>query len=317
MVGPRDTVAWSETDTKVDNIRSFNRFYTQRIGVLEEHMLDTPYSLTEARILFELGQRDDLTATDLARLLNLDTGYLSRNLSAFEMNKLITRLPASADRRKRLLALTPKGQSAFTDLVERAKDQIKAMLEGLGEESQNQVVEAMSTIQGILDPDAPKPTSVVIRSHRPGDIGWIVQRHGELYNLEYRWDETFEALVAAILGELVPMFDHRRDHIWIAEVGGVRAGCVVAARADDNILKLRLFLVEPWARGRGVGKQLVDEFIRFARQAGYQKITLWTQSVLTAARHIYEKAGFELKAEKPHHSFGHDLVAETWERELR
>ncbi|UCD36691.1 MAG: bifunctional helix-turn-helix transcriptional regulator/GNAT family N-acetyltransferase [Fidelibacterota bacterium] len=306
----------SETSQRIAAIRQFNRFYTQKIEVLSEGLLDTPYSLSEARVLFELGQRQDLTVTKLADLLSVDAGYMSRLVSAFEKNGLVTRTRSELDGRQWNLTLSSKGQDVCADLNSRANLQVDAMLDSLTDEAQIRLLGAMSAIEDILTTRSAENGPIVIRTHRPGDIGWIVQRHGVLYNEEYQFEETFEALVADILAKLIKTYDHKKDHIWIAEIDGERVGSIVASRGSQNTVQLRLFLVEPWAREKGIGKLLMKEYIQFARQAGYKRITLWTQSILDAARHLYELSGFELVAEESHHSFGRDLVAETWELEL-
>jgi DNA-binding MarR family transcriptional regulator/predicted N-acetyltransferase YhbS len=304
------------TDQKVDMMRSFNRFYTKQIGVLSERLLGTPYSLTEARILFELAQGQNLSAINLIRKLGLDAGYMSRILTSLENAELLTRVPSEADKRRRLLKLTDRGQKAFNTLNGLARAETETLLANLTHQNQHRLLRAMSTIEHILSPDSAKSPSIVIRTHRPGDIGWIVERHGELYFNEYRFDETFEALVAEILAGLIKGFDPRKECIWIAEVNGERAGTILTARRSESIALLRLFLVEPWARGNGIGRRLVDESVRFSRAAGYKRISLWTQSILVAARHIYENAGFILTKEEPHHSFSRDLTGETWEKDL-
>ena len=305
-----------DINQRVDALRHFNRFYTRQIGVLDEHMLNTPYSLSEARVLYELANSQQVTATQVADELGIDAGYLSRMLASFERKGLITRKPLASDRRKRIPKLAARGRSVYRTLANRARDDVKSMLADIPVRDQERTIRAMATIREVLNDRATVTAPVVIRTHRPGDIGWIVERHGAIYTQERQWDQTFEALVAEILVELIRVYDHRKDHIWIAEIDSKRAGCIVMARADDAVVKLRLFLVEPWARGRGIGRQLVEESIRFSRRAGYRKITLWTQSELHAARHLYEEFGFHLVAEKAHHSFGHDLVGENWDLEL-
>jgi GNAT superfamily N-acetyltransferase len=215
-----------------------------------------------------------------------------------------------------MLKLSDKGKKAFSILNSRSKDQVKAMLTSLPEEDRIRLLKAMSMIKEILNPRAEKSSPVLLRTHRSGDIGWILQRHGILYNEEYRFDETFEALVAEILSKTIMTYNHKKDHIWIAEIDGERAGTILVTEAEKSIAQLRLFLVEPWARGQGIGKILIEECIRFAKQAGFKKMKLWTQSILHAAGHLYERSGFELTAEEPHRSFGHDLIAQIWELEL-
>jgi len=301
-----------ELDQRIEVVRRFNRFYTQKIGVLTDQMHDTPFTLTEARVLFEIGSRGPMSASQLTEELGIDPGYLSRLLASFESQRLILRSSPAGDRRKRISELAPKGRAVYQTLVDRAREDIKSLIDNLSDESQAQVVRAMTTIRETLSATRNGSAGVMIRTHRSGDIGWIVERHGDVYHREYGWDQTFEALVARILAELVDSFDDQKDRIWIAEIDGERVGCILAARADDEIVRLRLFLVEPWARGRGIGKRLIQDFLGFARSAGYRKAVLWTQSNLVSARHLYEKFGFTKVEEEAHHSFGHDLIGEHW-----
>lgn len=301
---------------RIETVRSFNRYYTKKIGVVTERLLETPFSLPEARILFELAHNQGLNVTKLSEILQLDAGYLSRLIQSLDKKGLLKKSQSEADGRRKLLNLTNKGERAFAALNSRSAEQVRAMLHNLPEESQVRLLKAMSDIINILDPDLTKPSRVLLRTHRPGDIGWIVERHGFLYNMEYRFDETFEALVAGILAKLIKTYDHRNEHIWIAELDDKRAGTILVSRAGESTAQLRLFLTEPWARGQGIGKMLMNECLTFARQAGYKKMKLWTQSILHAARHLYETAGFKLVKSEPHHSFGHDLVAEIWEIRL-
>ena len=301
---------------RVAAVRRFSRFYTRQIGLLHERLLRSPFSLTEVRVLYELAHHDEPTATDLGRELGIDAGYLSRILRRFEKQRLINRKPSTADGRQILLRLTKRGQEAFATLDARAGDEIGAMLVGLTGAEQRRVLEGMRTIERLLGPPPERKASYLLRPHQPGDMGWVVHRHGVLYAKEYGWDEQFEALVAAIVAKFIQHFDPRRERCWIAEIEGAIVGSVFLVKQSKTVAKLRLLYVEPEARGLGLGTRLVNECVRFARQAGYRKITLWTQSVLHAARHIYEEAGFQLVHEEPHHSFGHDLIAETWELEL-
>ena len=303
-------------ETKIDTIRRFNRFFTRRIGVLREGLLHTPYSLTEARILFEIANRDDLSGSDLSRELGLDPGYLSRILSGLERRNLIEKTPSKADARRRLLALTPEGEDAFSLLDARSRQEVAQMLGELSEEEQRRLLQAMRTIEGLLDKDLKYSEPFLLRTHEPGDIGWVVHRHGVLYAQEYGWDERFEALVARIVADFINNLDPARERCWIAEMEGERVGCVFVVKASDEVAKLRLLLVEPKARGLGLGSRLVEECIRFVRSRGYKTLTLWTNSVLDAARHIYEEQGFKLVEEEEHHSFGKDLVGQTWELAL-
>jgi len=311
-------------DQHIESVRRFNRFYTQKIGVLEEGLLHSPFSLVQVRVLYELAHRDQPTAAELAKDLGLDAGYLSRTLSDFEKRGLIEKKASEADGRQSLLLLTEQGQQAFAPLNERAQQEIGALLKTLSAPEQNQLISAMHTISGLLSarselqPEAqPKTkTPYILRPHQPGDMGWVVHRHGVLYAQEYGWDERFEALVAGIVAEFIQHYDSRRERCWIAEKDDEIVGSVFLVKQSKTVAKLRLLLVEPSARGLGIGARLVSECVRFARQAGYRKITLWTQSVLHAARHIYKKAGFRLARKERHNSFGYDLTGETWEMEL-
>jgi len=302
---------------RVAAVRAFNRFYTRHIGVLSAGLLDTPYSLTEARLLFEIGARDVCETGELRRMLGLDAGYLSRILSRFEADGLITRERSAADARRQVIRLTETGRKARAMLDERSAGQIRNVLAPLSEEDQRRLVSAMGVIQEILGGARPA-RPYVIRPPRPGELGWVVHRHGVLYNREYGWDETFEALVAEIAAAFVRDYDPRRERCWIAEKDGENVGSVFLVKhpEQEGVAKLRLVLVKPHARGLGIGRRLVQECTRFALQAGYRKITLRTNSVLVAVRRIYEKEGYRLVHSEPHHSFGHDLVRETWELEL-
>jgi DNA-binding MarR family transcriptional regulator/GNAT superfamily N-acetyltransferase len=360
----------------IARVRAFNRDYTRRIGVLSEGLLDSPFSLTEVRVMYEIAHREAVTAGELAQELELDKGYLSRILKRFEAKKLLARRAAPEDARRQHLRLTPAGLRVFMPLEQRSQEQIRGLLAGLDDARRREVLEAMDVIQqaftarkseagpeaggrrksgaaqeegraarksgatpeegraasrsgaapGETGADASgtaaavargvNATPVTLRSHRPGDMGWVVQRHGEIYHQEYGWNEEFEALVAEIAAEFIRKLDVARERCWIAEHAGRRVGCIFLVAKDAVTAKLRLLLVEPDARGLGVGRRLVAECVRFARDSGYQKIVLWTQSNLTAARGIYSKAGFLKTAEEPHHSFGYDLVGETWELNL-
>ncbi len=306
-----------ELDQRIAAIRRFNRFYTKRIGVLGEGLLDSPFSLTEVRILYELAHRDNPTATDLARELGLDPGYLSRILSGFEKRGFLKKLPSESDGRQTLLSLTPQGREVFAPLDARSDGEIAAMLRELPPSGQSRLIEAMHTIEKILgERSQQEKISYILRPPQPGDMGWVVHRHGALYEQEYGWDEQFEALVAEIVAKFVQHFDPKRERCWIAERDGEIIGSVFLVKQSDEIAKLRMLYVEPTARGLGIGRRLVEECIRLARQIGYRKMTLWTQSNLAAARAIYEKCGFRLVYEETHHSFGHDLISETWEMDL-
>ncbi|HEY8369812.1 MAG TPA: GNAT family N-acetyltransferase [Thermodesulfobacteriota bacterium] len=306
----------TDLDRRIDAVRRFNRFYTQTIGALHEGHLRSPFSLTQARVLYELAHRHEPTAAALAADLGLDAGYLSRILRGFERKGLIARRPSRTDGRQSLITLTARGREAFAPLDARAREEVGALLERLSEAEQGRVVEAMQTIERLLGPEPASRAPYVLRPHRPGDMGWVVQRHGEIYAQEYGWDETFEALVAEIVAKFVRNYDPKRERCWIAEKDGENVGSVFVVQQSKTVAKLRLLLVDPKARGLGLGTRLVDECIRFARQAGYRKLTLWTNDVLHAARRIYERAGFRLVHRERHRSFGHDLVGETWDLTL-
>ena len=300
----------------IEAVRRFNRFYTRRIGVLEEGLLESPFSLTEARVLYELAHRDRSTAAEIGKELGLDAGYLSRILRGFERRALVAKEPSTTDGRQNLLALDADGRAAFCRLEQAARDQIGALLGALPEGGRGRLLEAMRTIERLLGAPAEARAPYVLRPHQPGDLGWIVHRHGALYAEEYGFDEQFEALVAAIVAQFGRRHDPRRERCWIAERDGAPVGSVMLVRQSDEVAKLRLLLVEPETRGLGIGARLVEECERFARRAGYRTITLWTNSILHAARRIYEHAGYRLVREEAHHSFGQDLVGETWERAL-
>lgn len=301
---------------RVAAVRRFNRFYTRRIGVLREGFLKTPFSLTEGRVLYELAHRDAVTASALARELDLDPGYLSRILKGFEARSMIARTTSPEDARQSLVSLTETGRLAFAPLNQRSEEEVGAMLGVLPAPAQKRLVAGMAEIETLLGEHATPAAPYLLRPHRPGDIGWIIHRHGALYAEEYGWDESFEALVAEIAAKFLRDFDPRRERCWIAEREGEILGSVMVVHQSDEVAKLRLLLVEPKARGLGIGRRLVEECLSFARLAGYRRMTLWTNDILHAARRIYEQAGFQLTAEEPHHSFGKDLVSQTWERDL-
>jgi DNA-binding MarR family transcriptional regulator/GNAT superfamily N-acetyltransferase len=303
-------------DQRVQAFRAFNRFYTQRIGVLRKGLLGSRFSLAEARVLWELAHRDRPTASELGRDLGLDAGYLSRILRGFDRQGFLKKEVSTDDGRQSHLTLTAAGREAFADLDRRSEKELSAVLGDLPAPLQERVVEAMRTIEEVLGAPASPKSEVVLRSPQPGDMGWVVHRHGALYAREHGYDAEFEALVAEIVAKFVERFDPRQERCWIAEKDGEILGSVFLVRKSKTVAKLRLLLLEPQARGLGLGTRLVDECVRFAREAGYRKITLWTQSHLAAARRVYEKAGFKLVGEKPHRSFGLDLVAETWELDL-
>jgi DNA-binding MarR family transcriptional regulator/N-acetylglutamate synthase-like GNAT family acetyltransferase len=299
----------------IDAVRRFNRFYTRRIGVLREGLLGSPYTLTEARLLYELAQGGQATASALGRELGLDLGYLSRLLQGLRRRGLVRAKRAAHDGRQSLLTLTAKGRQAFRVLNSRSRDEMASMLKPLGERDRNRLVEAMRTVQGLLTSEK-TDSAVLLREPRPGDLGWVVHRHGALYAEEYGWDERFEALVAGIVARFVKHFDAARERCWIAEIDGERVGAVLVVKQSRSTAKLRLLIVEPRARGRGLGRRLVEECIAFARAKGYRKLALWTQSNLAAARAIYKRCGFRRVRKERHSSFGYDLVGEFWQLEL-
>jgi DNA-binding MarR family transcriptional regulator/GNAT superfamily N-acetyltransferase len=300
----------------VEAVRRFNRFYTQRIGVLHEGLLGTEFSLAEGRVLYELARRDGPTASDLVRDLGLDSSYLSRILKSFEKQGLLRRSPATDDARRRLLTLTARGRKAFAPLDARSRAEIGAMLAPLAVAEQNRLVGAMDTIESALAGSSAQNPPYRLRPQAPGDIGWVVSRHGALYAQEYGWDSTFEALVAEIAARFLRHFDPRGESCWIAERRGENVGSAFVVKQAKTIAKLRLLLVEPSARGLGIGRALVAECVGFARAAGYRKVVLWTNDILHAARHLYVEAGFVLVKEERHHSFGRDLVGQNWALDL-
>ena len=301
-------------EQRITAVRRFSRFYTRQLGLLRESLVATRFSLTEARVLYELAHREQVTASALAAELDLDHGYLSRILRGFGEEGLLKKVPAPDDRRQSLITITAKGRKAFAPLNQGSHDQVAELLGSLSDAEQARVVGAMATVESLLGDKQDPP--IVLRPHRPGDMGWVTSANATLYAQEYGWDMSYEALVARITADFIDNFDARRERCWIAEIDGERVGSVFVVRKTDAIAKLRLLIIDPKARGRGLGKRLVEECLRFAREAGYSSMTLWTQSCLTAARGIYARAGFKLVAEEPHHSFGVDLVGETWEREL-
>jgi DNA-binding MarR family transcriptional regulator/GNAT superfamily N-acetyltransferase len=303
-------------EQRVGAVRRFNRLYTRRIGVLRDNFLDSSYSLAEARVLYELARRERLTATEIAADLGLDHGYLSRILRGFGERGLVAKAPSPTDRRQSLLSLTVKGRVAFAQIDQRSQSEIADMIGKLSPIDQERLIGAMRTIESVLDKSPASEPPYLLRPPRPGDMGWIVSRHGALYREEYGWDERLEALTAEIVAAFIRDYDCKRERGWIAEREGENVGCVLLVKETEEIARLRLLLVEPKARGLGIGARLVEEALRFAREANYRSITLWTHSVLTAARHIYERAGFKLTASKEHDEFGKTLVGETWELEL-
>src|ERR1700733_292668 len=303
-----------DLDRRIAEVRSFNRFYTRGIGVLNEGLLRSPFSLAEARVLYELAHRDKPTASGLRQELNLDAGYLSRILRGFEKRGFIRKTRAAKDGRQSLLSLTARGSAAFAGLNERSHDEIQTMLSSLSEAQQHRIVEAMQTIGEVLGaPHPSRPAAYLLRPRQPGDMGWVIERHGVLYAREYGLDEKFEGLVAGIVARFLERYDAKRERCWIAERDGAPVGSVFLVAKSARVAQLRMLLVEPHARRLGIGRRLVDECIRFARQAGYGKVILWTNDVVVSARRIYEAAGFRLAEQKPHQSFGQRLVGQTWE----
>jgi DNA-binding MarR family transcriptional regulator/GNAT superfamily N-acetyltransferase len=298
---------------RIAAVRHFNRFYTRQIGLLREKPYQSPLSLTEVRVLYELAHRQKPTARELSNDLGLDAGYLSRILTGFKKRGCLVKQPCDADGRQSLLSLTARGRKVLAPLDARSRKEIGKLLSGLSAAEQGHLINAMHTIEKLLGARSEKKPAYILRPHQPGDMGWVMHRHGVLYAQEYQYDEHFEALVAEIVAKFVQHFDPKRERCWLAEKDGEIVGSVFLVKHSKTVAKLRLLLVEPAARGLGIGKRLVEECVRFARRVGYRKITLWTQSSLRAARGIYEKAGFRLVEQKKHHSWGHDLVAETWE----
>jgi len=314
---PASETSGTPRDGRVRAVREFNRVYTNLIGLLHGGYLDSPYSLTEARVLFELAHAGEAGGSEigtLRRSLDIDAGYLSRILARFEADGLITRRRSESDARRRVITLTPAGEQALRGLDQRSAEQIGVLLDQFTEAEQQRLITAMATIQEITQRRG-RLAAFVLRTPRPGDLGWVVQRNGALYTQEYGWDASYEALVARIVADYAGRADPR-EAAWIAELDGTPAGCVFCMRKDDRTAQLRLLLVEPAARGLGLGEHLVAECLAFARRAGYREIVLWTNDILAAARRIYQRAGFELVDSDPHHSFGHDLVGQNWRLRL-
>lgn len=311
-------MAESSLEQRIKAVRHFNRFYTRQLGLLQESYLESPYSLSEVRVLYELAHRESTPAVTLATDLGLDAGYLSRILRRFQQQGLVTKQPSASDGRQLLIRLSDAGAAAVADLERRSSHEIARLLERTPPERQQHLVAAMRTIEAVLDPASPPNTPYLIRPHRPGDLGWIVARHGAIYAEEFGWDITFEAVVARIAADFIDHFDPARERCWIAERDGVTIGSIALVTHPDRpgVAKLRLLLVEPSARGLGVGRRLVDECLRFARQTGYQTVTLWTYDCLTSATRIYASVGFRLIHESPQRAFGRDLVEQTWELAL-
>ena len=303
----------------VAQVRCFNRFYTRLVGALDEGHLHSSFSLAETRVLYELAHADRRTATELGRDLRLDPGYLSRMLRGFERRGLVERVRSASDGRRSHLQLTRKGRSTFDDLDARASEAVAQLLEPLADGQRRQLLTSIRTIESLLGATSPPPQApFVLRPHRPGDMGWVVHRQAVLYGQEYGWDERYEALISRIVADFIERFDPRRERCWIAEREGEIVGSVFLIKHPerDGVAQLRMLYVERSARGLGIGRRLVEECTQFARQTGYKTITLWTNSVLTSARKIYEAEGYQLVHEEPHSRFGHGLVGQTWELEL-
>ena len=306
----------SQPEDQIAAVRAFNRFYTRKLGVLDQQLLKSPFSLSEARVLYELANRQNAAAKAIGIELGLDPGYLSRIIQSFDENGLITRKPLPSDRRQYRLSLTAKGRQAFAKVDRSSHDDVADMLATLPRDNSRRLIEAMAMIERLLGDPRVSPPPAILRGYRPGDMGWVVQSHGSLYASEYGFDSSFEGLVAEIAAKFLASFDASRERCWIAEIDGAQVGSVFLVRHTDDVAKLRLLLVDPAGRGQGLGRRLVAECLSFARQCGYRKITLWTQSILVAARKIYQDAGFVRVATEPHRSFGQSLIGETWELTL-
>jgi len=307
-------------DARVAAVRRFNRFYTRQIGVLRKSFLDSPYSLAEARVLYEIANSDPTTASEIGRKLDLDAGYLSRTLRNFEKRGLIVRKTSARDGRQSHLKLSLLGRKAFAPLEQRSQRDTGAMLAKLAPADRGRLIDAMRTIETLLAGEnaaqSPPKTPYTLRAPIPGDFGWVIKRHAELYAQEYQWKAPFEGLCAQIVADYANNNDSKRERCWIAEIGGENVGCIFLAKESATVARIRLLLVDPKARGLGLGDRLVAECVRFARRAGYKKVTLWTHSVLTAARHIYQKSGFKLMRTERHRSWGRPVVSEYWDLRL-
>ena len=310
------TTTARQINERTEAVRRFNRFYTKQIGVLQESLLDSGYSLTEVRVLYELAHSKQLTAKELGKELALDPGYLSRMLANFDKLKLVERTVSESDGRQTLLRLTRRGQAEVAQLEDGSRALVNEMLEKLAESEQKNLVRCMHSIESILTGGGDAAPAFILRPHQPGDMGWVVYRHAVLYGQDYGWNSEFESLVAEIVAKFINEFDSNRERCWIAERGTEIIGSVFLVKESDTVAKLRLLYVEPSARGLGVGARLVSECVNFARLVGYKKVTLWTHDIQHSARRIYERAGFKLVEEKPTHNFGHDLTAQTWELDL-
>lgn len=300
----------------IEAVRRFNRFYTRQLGLLDEGLLDSPYPLTEVRVLYEIGQRDDHTAADLVRTLGIDAGYLSRILKKFERRGWMERRVSEQDARRMLLRITDAGSRALEPLDRASRQQVGTMLAPLSPHDRKRLLGAMQTVEALVGEGAGAKPPYTLRRHRIGDLSWVARRHGMLYAEEHGWDPTFEALVAKIGAEFIEHYDPERERAWIAEIGDEIVGSVFIVRESDHVAKLRMLYLEPHARGLGLGRRLVEEAIAFARAAGYSSVTLWTVDILHAARRIYQAAGFELASETPERAFGHDLVHQHWTLQL-
>jgi DNA-binding MarR family transcriptional regulator/GNAT superfamily N-acetyltransferase len=309
-------MAEPHSDDPIAAVRAFNRFYTRKLGVLDQQLLKSPFSLSEARVLYELAHRENPAAKEIGVELGLDPGYLSRIIQKFDDDGLITRKPLPSDKRQTRLGLTARGRQAFAKLERSTQDDIAAMLAALPPRDGQKLIGAMAAIERLLGASSGAAPPATLREPRPGDMGWVVQSHGALYASEYGFDSSFEGLVADIAAKFLTSFDASRERCWIAELDGGQVGSVFLVRHTDDVAKLRLLLVDPAGRGQRLGQRLVGECISFAQACGYRRITLWTQSILVGARKIYQDAGFVLVASEPHRSFGQSLVGETWEREL-
>lgn len=308
-------MATSELEENVAAVRRFNRFFTQKIGVLHKGLLDSPYSLTEVRLMYELAHRDAPTAAELSEELGIDPGYLSRMLRRFEREKLLKRRKSSADARRTHLSLTARGRKVFAGLDRRSHDEVRDMISVLDDGERSELVTAMQQVETLLRPVA-EPLSSLIRPHRNGDLSWVIWRHSVFYQGEFGWSDRFMAVVARAVAQFIDTNDARHERCWIAEHGGRRVGSVFLVRETDELARLRLLLVEPEARGLGLGRRLVEECITTARELGYRRMTLWTNSELHAARRIYESFGFQLMNEKPYPEFAPDFVGQDWELDL-
>ncbi|MFI7677095.1 GNAT family N-acetyltransferase [Actinophytocola sp. NPDC049390] len=304
-------MATTVSPDRIAAVRAFNRSYTKFLGALNEHLLSTPFSLTEARVLFELGQRDETEVTVLRQLMGLDAGYLSRLLSRFEDNGIVRRDRSGADARRQVIRLTNKGRDAFRVLDTKSVGQIRELLADLTDDEQVRLIEAMEMIRNRVDRPTARP-DVALRDPEPGDFGWVIERNGALYATEHGWDSSYEALVARIVADYLADHDPERERAWVAELNGERVGAIFCVREDDTTAKLRLLHVEPTARGAGVGTVLVEECVRFAKSAGYRRMELWTVSLLAPARRIYQRSGFTLAEEDTAMRFGHELTGQTW-----